>query len=168
MSTIKHKDQRVGIFVDAQNMYHSARNLYKAKVNFKEILRIAVAGRQLIRAVIYVIKTESGEEQKFFGALAKQGFEVKEKDLQIFIGGMKKGDWDVGLAIDAVKMADKLDVVIIVSGDGDFVPLIEYLKVSKGCQVEVMAFGESASRKLLEAADDFINLSEQKNKFLIK
>jgi len=95
MATIKHKDQRVGIFVDAQNMYHSARNLYKAKVNFKEILRVAISGRQLIRAVIYVIKTESGEEQKFFGALEKQGFEVKEKDLQIFIGGMKKeiGMW---------------------------------------------------------------------------
>ena len=168
MATIKHKDQRVGIFVDAQNMYHSARNLYKSKVNFKEILRVAIAGRQLIRAVIYVIKTESGEEQKFFGALEKQGFEVKEKDLQIFIGGMKKGDWDVGLAIDAVKMADKLDAVVIVSGDGDFVPLIEYLKVSKGCQVEVIAFGESASRKLLDVADDFTNLSDAKNKFLMK
>lgn len=168
MASIKRADQRVGVLVDAQNMYHSARNLYKAKVNFKEILRVAVAGRQLIRAIIYVIKTESGEEQKFFGALAKQGFEVKEKDLQIFIGGMKKADWDVGLAVDAIILANKLDVLVIVSGDGDFVPLIEYLKVNKGCQVEVIAFGESTSRKLIEAADDFINLSDTKGKFLIK
>lgn len=164
----KHKDQRVGILVDAQNMYHSAKNLYKAKVNFKEVLRDAVAGRRLIRAIAYVIRTESGEEQVFFEALSKQGFEIKEKDLQIFIGGMKKADWDVGLSVDAIKLADKLDVIILVTGDGDFEPLVEYLKTNKGCLVEVIAFGESASHKLIEVADDFTDLSKAKSKFLIK
>lgn len=164
---IKHKEQRVGILVDVQNMYHSARNLYQAKVNFKEILRIATAGRKLIRAIAYVIRTESGEEKKFIEALSKQGFEAKEKDLQVFLGGMKKADWDVGIAVDAIKLADKLDVIVLVSGDGDFAPLVEYLKTNKGCQVEIIAFGESASRKLIETADDFIDLSAAKNKFLI-
>ncbi len=166
--TIKHKDQRIGVFVDAQNMYHSARNLYKARVNFKEVLAVAVADRILIRAITYVIKTESGEEKSFFEAMEKLGFEVKEKDLQIFAGGAKKADWDVGLAVDAIKLADKLDVIVIVSGDGDYEPLVEYLKINKGCRVEAVAFGKTTSGKLLEAVDDFTDLSENKRKFLIK
>ena len=164
----KHKDQRVGVFVDAQNMYHSARNAFGAKVNFKEILKTAVAGRRLIRAISYVIKTESGEEKTFFEALSKQGFEIKEKDLQIFMDGMKKADWDVGLAVDAIKLADKLDVIVIVSGDGDFEPLVEYLKTNKGCLVEVIAFSESVSKKLTGVADDFTDLSKNKSRYLIK
>ncbi len=168
IKTIKHKDQRVGVFVDAQNMYHSAKNLYNAKVNYKEVLKTVVAGRILIRAIIYVIKTESGEEKTFFDALSKLGFEVKEKDLQIFAGGAKKADWDVGLAMDTIKLADKLDAVILVSGDGDYVPLVEYLKINKGCRVEAIAFGETTSAKLIESVDDFTDLSKDKRKFLIK
>jgi uncharacterized LabA/DUF88 family protein len=164
---IKHKEQRVGVFVDVANMYHSAKNLYKAKVNFKEVLKTATAGRKLIRAITYVIKSESEEERGFFGALSNQGFEVKAKDLQVFAGGAKKADWDVGVAIDAIKMADKLDSVIIVSGDGDYVPLVTYLKENKGCQVEVVAFGKTTSSKLISAADDFIDLGQDVRKYLI-
>ncbi len=165
---IKHKEQRVGVFVDVQNMYHSAKNLYSAKVNFKEVLRAAVAGRKLIRAVAYVIKSQGAEEQSFFEALGKQGFELKMKDLQVFLGGAKKGDWDVGMAIDAIKLADKLDSVILVTGDGDFMPLISYLRENKGCQVEVIAFRETTSSKLIDLADDFIDLASDKKKFLIR
>ncbi|MFA7169329.1 MAG: NYN domain-containing protein [Candidatus Paceibacterota bacterium] len=165
---VGHKDQRIGVFVDAQNMYHSARSLHKARVNFKEVLEEAVSGRILIRAITYVISTEGGVEKSFFEAMSKLGFEIKEKDLQIFPGGMKKADWDVGLAVDTIKLADKLDVIIIISGDGDFIPLVEYLKINKGCRVEVIAFGESASAKLTEAADEFTDLSENKKRFLIK
>jgi len=166
--SIRHKDQRIGVFVDAQNMYHSARSLYKARVNFKEVLDEAVAGRVLIRAITYVISTEGGEEKGFFDAMEKMGFEIKEKDLQIFPGGMKKADWDVGLAVDTIKLADKLDVVIIISGDGDYNPLVEYLKINKGCRVEIIAFGESTSSKLVEVADEFTDLSQDKKRFLIK
>src|SRR3977135_3656661 len=135
MAVIKHKEQRVGVFIDTQNVYHSARNLYQARVNFGAVLKDAVAGRKLVRAVAYVITTEAGDEKNFFGALEKRGIETKTKDLQIFAGGAKKADWDVGLAVDAIKMAPRLDTVIIISGDGDFVPLIEYLKINQGCQV---------------------------------
>ncbi|MFA6322881.1 MAG: NYN domain-containing protein [Candidatus Buchananbacteria bacterium] len=164
---IKHKEQRVGVFVDVSNMYHSAKNLFGAKVNFSEVLRTAVANRKLIRAIAYVIRSESEEERSFFGALGNQGFEVKAKDLQIFAGGAKKADWDVGLAIDAIKMADKLDVVILVSGDGDYVPLVVYLKENKGCQVEVLAFGKTTSAKLGESVDDFIDLGQDQSRYLI-
>lgn len=165
---IKHKEQRVGVFVDVQNMYHSARNLYQARVNFDKILEIAIAERKLIRAIAYVIKSQAIEEQGFFDALQKQGFELKVKNLQIFLGGEKKADWDVGLAIDSVKLADRLDVVILVTGDGDFCPLITYLKENKGCQVEVMAFSETTSSKLIELADDFIDLSKNKSRVLMR
>ncbi len=166
MSIIKHRNQRVGVFIDTQNLYHSAKNLYKAKVNFGSILDEAVADRNLVRAIAYVITTESGEEKSFFEALEKLGIETKTKDLQIFYGGAKKADWDVGIAIDAIKMASKLDTVVIASGDGDFVPLVEYLKFS-GIQVEVISFGKSSSLKLKEAADDFVDMGEDPRRYLI-
>lgn len=167
MAVIKHKNQRVGIFIDTQNLYHSAKNIYKAKVNFDQVVKDGLAGRLLIRAVAYVITTESGEEKSFFDALEKIGIETKTKNLQIFAGGAKKGDWDVGLAVDAIKLAPKLDAVILVTGDGDFVPLVEYLQVNEGCQVEVMSFGRSSSAKLIEVADDFIDLDQNPRKYLI-
>ncbi len=167
MTVIKHKEQRVGVFIDAQNLYHSARNLYNARVNFGAILKEAVAGRKLVRAVAYVITTESGDEKNFFDALTKLGIETKTKDLQIFHTGSKKGDWDVGLTVDVMKMASRLDAVIIVSGDGDFIPLVEYMKNHTGTQVEIASFGKSTSGKLREAADDFIDLSLNPKKYLI-
>lgn len=166
MSVIKHSEQRVGIFIDAQNLYHSAKKLYGRNVNFSNVLNEAVAGRIIVRAVAYVITSESGEESAFFDALTKTGIETKTKDLQVFSSGAKKADWDVGLAVDAIRMAHKLDTVIIVSGDGDFIPLVDYLKHS-GCQVEVVSFGRSASSKLKEATDDFIDLDSDPEFFLI-
>lgn len=159
---IKHKEQRVGVLVDVSNMYHSAKNLYSKRVNFKEVLKGAVEERKLIRATAYVIKTETEEEMPFFEALSQQGFEVKMKDLQIFAGGAKKADWDVGITVDAIKLADKLDVIILVTGDGDYLPLVSYLQNTKGCLVEVMAFRQTASSKLVEESDDFIDLSENR------
>lgn len=156
---MKHPDQRVGVFVDAANMYHSAKNLFGRRVNFGQVLKMAVAERKLIRALAYAIKTKTGEEEMFFEALAKQGFQVQMKDLQIFNSGQKKADWDVGITVDAIKMADKLDVVVLVTGDGDFIPLVRYLKDTKGCLVEVMAFQKTCSSRLIEEADDFTDLS---------
>lgn len=153
--------------MDVSNMYHSAKHLYGTRVNFGKVLEEAVAGRQLIRAIAYVIKAQGSEEDNFFDALQKQGFELKVKDLQVFWGGQKKGDWDVGLSIDAVMMADKMDTIVLVTGDGDYLPLVQYLKLNKGCFVEVIAFGESCSAKLKEIADDFIDLSVNKKKFLM-
>lgn len=166
MTVIKHKEQRVGVFIDTQNLYHSARNLYQARVNFGAVLKDAVAGRKLVRAVAYVITTEAGDEKNFFEALEKIGIETKTKDLQIFAGGAKKADWDVGLAVDAIKMSPRLDCVVIVSGDGDFVPLVEYLQTI-GVQVEVVSFGKSTSGKLREVVDDFVDLSENPRKYLM-
>lgn len=167
MAIIKHPDQRVGVFIDAQNLYHSARNLYGKKVNFGNIVQDAVAGRKLIRALAYVIASESGDEDAFFDALTILGIETKVKDLQIFAGGAKKADWDVGMAVDAITMSPKLDAVILLTGDGDFVPLVEYLQIHSGVQVEVVSFGKTTSGLLDEVADDVIDLSENKRRYLI-
>jgi uncharacterized LabA/DUF88 family protein len=167
MAIIKHKSQRVGIFIDTQNLYHSAKNLYKAKVNFGNVVKEALAGRVLIRAVAYVIRTESEEERGFFDALNKIGIETKVKDIRIFAGGAKKADWDIGMAIDAIAMANKLDTVILATGDGDFVPLVEYLRYSSGIQVEVISFGKSSSGQLKEVVDDFIDMCDNPKNYLI-
>lgn len=164
---LKHSGQRVGVLIDVQNLYHSAKNLYGAKVNFREILKLAVSNRNLIRAFAYVVKTKTGEEKPFFEALTKLGIETRTRDLQEFFGGLKKADWDVGITIDAVKLAPGVDVIVLVSGDGDFVSLVEYLK-NQGKRVEVIAFGRSASLNLKEIADEFIDLCKKPEKYLLK
>ncbi len=164
---LKHPDQRVGVFIDVQNLYYSARNLHGKKVNFGNIVEEAVAGRKLIRAIAYVVRTESGEEQSFFEALYNLGIETREKDLQVFHTGAKKADWDVGLAVDAIRLSDSLDAIVIVSGDGDYLPLVEYLQKASGKQVEIAAFEETSSSRLLDECDVFLNLSDDKKKFLI-
>jgi len=167
MSVIKHKAQRVGIFIDTQNIYHSAKNLYHAKANFGAILKDSLGGRVLVRAIAYVATTESGEERSFFGALSKVGIETRTKPLQIFVGGAKKANWDIDMAMDAVKLAPKLDTIILVTGDGDFISLVEYLQNTHGTQVEVVSFGKSSSSKLAEACDDFFDLDDNPKKYLI-
>ena len=168
MSADQHKNQRIGVFVDVQNMYYSGKQHHSAKVNFKELLKEAVKGRTLIRAFAYVIKADMKDEQNFRDALSNFGYEVKIKDLQVFFGGAKKGDWDIGIAMDMIELAPKLDTLVLVSGDGDFVPLVEYLKNTHGCQVEVVSFGKSSSSKLIEIADDFLDLDENPKKYILR
>ena len=163
-----YESQRVGVFIDVQNMYYSARAMHNANVNFAKLLQKAVGDRQLIRAIAYVIKSEAPKEQGFFDALSKAGLEVKSKDIQVFGDGQKKGDWDVGIAMDAVKIADKLDVVVLATGDGDFVPLVNYLRENKGCLVEGISFERSTSSKLLEVLDSHIDIAANVRQFLFK
>ncbi|MEM4260611.1 MAG: NYN domain-containing protein [Candidatus Woesearchaeota archaeon] len=163
MQTNKHLNQRIVVLVDVQNMYYSAKNIFGRKVNFGKILEFAVARRKLIRAIAYVIKADVKEETNFFEALENLGYEVKAKDLQVFYGGAKKGDWDVGIAMDALRIAPKVDTVVLVSGDGDFTDLVKHLK-ALGCRAEIMSFKKTASNKLIEEADSFIELDK---KFLI-
>lgn len=163
--SIRNPDQRVAVFVDVQNLYYSARNIYNSRINFNAVLDAAVGGRRLIRAIAYVVKADMPEEQSFFEALEKAGFEVKAKDLQTFAGGSQKGDWDVGIAMDIIKQMNKVDVVVLASGDGDFAPLLEYLQMT-GQLTETIAFGKSTSAKIKELTDNFIDLDEGPKIFL--
>jgi uncharacterized LabA/DUF88 family protein len=164
--SIKPKEQRVEVLIDVQNLYYSARNLHQAKVNFKEVLKKSIAGRKFIRAFAYVVRTKTGEEKSFFEALTKLGIETKVRDLQEFYGGSKKADWDVGIVIDAIRTAPGVDVVVLCSGDGDFIPLVEYLK-NQGKRVEVVAFGRTTSSKIKEVADEFIDIEKDLKTFLL-
>ena len=159
-----HPDQRVAVFVDVQNMFYSARKQFKAKLNYIRLLDEAVAGRRLVRALAYIVQTPEIDQKNFIEMLTHNGFEVKSKALKVRPDGSTKGDWDMGIAIDAIGMADKLDVVILVSGDGDFSSLVSMLK-SRGVRVEVMAFPASTADELSEVVDDFYPIT---HKLLIK
>ncbi|MFB6212532.1 MAG: NYN domain-containing protein [Candidatus Magasanikbacteria bacterium] len=163
----KTASQRVGIFVDVQNIYHSAKNLHNARVNFSNLLEGLVGDRDLIRSVAYVVKSDSTlGEKSFFEALEKAGFELRIKDLKVYSSGVKKADWDVGMAVDAIRIAKDLDVVILVTGDGDFIPLVEYLKWGLGKQIEVAAFEKATSSNLKETADRFIEIADINNSLM--
>ena len=166
MNPGQHLEQRVAVFVDVQNLYYSAKNLYSSKVDFGKLLTTAIAGRKLIRAFSYVIKADVGAEKEFFEALHKFGYEVREKELQIFYGGAKKGDWDVGLCMDVVRMMSKIDAMVLVSGDGDYIDLLEYAR-SQGVRSEIIAFRQTCSSKLTDAADEFLDMGAVPAKFLI-
>ncbi|MDY6789045.1 MAG: NYN domain-containing protein [Candidatus Nanohaloarchaea archaeon] len=166
MPTNIHEDQNVMVQVDVQNMYYSAKNLYDTKVNFKKLLGKAVAGRKLKRAIAYVIQADTPDESNFFKALRNIGFEVNIKQLKEFYGGQKKGDWDMGMAIDAIKMAPKMDTLVLVTGDGDFKSLVEHLQ-ARGVRVEVMSFGRSTAQDLKESANKFIDMDHDKENYLI-
>ena len=166
MSKIAKPDQRVAVFIDTQNMYYSARNVHNRKVNFGNIVKDAVGDRRLVRAFAYVVSTKTGEEAPFFDALRKAGIETIEKELMEYLSGLKKADWDVGITVDAIRTLDMVDVIVLVSGDGDFIPLVEYVK-SRGRIMEVMSFRETTSTKLVEAIDDYTNLSDHKRRYLM-
>lgn len=156
---MKRPEQRVVVLIDTQNMYHSAKYLFGSHLNFGKLVETVVGERQLIRAIAYVATSKGGEEKGFLGALVANGIEVKSKDVIEFASGERKADWDVGLAIDAVKFCNKIDVLVLVSGDGDFVPMVQYMQ-NNGVAVEVAAFGESTSKSLKEAADDYFDISQ--------
>ncbi len=166
MTGTKHKSQKVAVFVDVQNMYYSGMSLFNKKVNFENVLKNALSDRELIRAFAYTIEADMDGEKGFHGALERIGYEVKTKGLQTFSSGAKKGDWDVGIAMDVVRMIPKLDVVILISGDGDFSDMLNYAK-SMGCRAEVMSFRKTTSSKLIAEADDFIDLSADTRSYLI-
>ena len=115
MTAPKPKEQRVEVLIDVQNLYHSAKNLYHARVNYGEVLKSAISGRKFIRAFGYVVRTKTGEETPFFDALTKLGIETRVRDLQEWYGGAKKADWDVGIVIDAIRTAPGVDVVVLCS-----------------------------------------------------
>ncbi|WP_225333630.1 MULTISPECIES: NYN domain-containing protein [Halomicrobium] len=164
--TVTHPGQRVGVLADAQNLYHSARSLYTRNIDYSALLEEAVDDRDLTRAIAYVIRADADDEETFFEALVDIGFETRIKDIKTFGDGSKKADWDVGMSLDAVSLAPHVDTVVLCTGDGDFARLCRYLR-HEGVRVETMGFAESTAEELIEAADDFRDLSEESDRFLL-
>jgi len=160
MNPFATSDQRVNIFIDTQNIYHSAKNLYEKKVDFGKLIHLLVGERKLIKAFAYAIKSDfTPKEIDFFEALINHGIQLRIKKTQVYPDGTKKANWDIGIAVDAIKFSPLVDVVILVTGDGDFLPLVEYLQ-NHGKQVEVAGFIQTTSAKLKEMADFYYDLNE--------
>ncbi len=157
--TLFSKYQRVGVFVDVQNMFYSAKHLSSAKLNFGKLMEKAVRGRQLIRAICYCVNNPDIDQTNFVDMLRSNGYEIKSKELRVRSDGSSKADWDMGMAIDAVSMADKLDIIVLVSGDGDFIDLVMYMK-SRGVFVEAISFPRSTNEDLISAVDLYIPVEE--------
>ena len=147
-------NQRIGVFVDVQNMFYSAKFQYRAKLNFSKLLETVVNDRRLVRAFAYIVQSADIDQTNFINMLEQTGYEVKSKDLRLRPDGSAKGDWDMGIAIDAISMSNRVDVIVIVSGDGDFVDLVNMLK-AQGIRVEVYSFPNSTAEELIQAATKF-------------
>jgi uncharacterized LabA/DUF88 family protein len=165
---IRNPEQRVAILVDVQNLYYSAKNLYHSRVNFKNILGLILQWRKLVRAIAYAVDTVEETNKVFIDAIHESGFEIKLKPIQTFVDGSKKADWDVWIAMDAVRLGGKVDSIILISGDGDYVPVVNYLQQSQGCLVEVMAFWRTTNKELRELADEFIDIEEYPDELLFQ
>ncbi|MFH1538359.1 MAG: NYN domain-containing protein [bacterium] len=152
-----YSTQRVGVFVDVQNLFYSAKYQYNSKVDFSKLLKIAAGDRRLIRAIAYIVQTKDIDQSSFLNILHQIGFEIKSKDLIQRPDGTAKGDWDMGIAIDTIQMVDRLDVVVLVSGDGDFVDLINMLK-ARGAIAEVVSFPSNTSEELKKVSTVYIPL----------
>jgi len=150
-------NQRVAVLADAQNLYHSAWGLYDSNVDYRGIRRLAVNGRELTRAIAYVIRADIPDEGGFFDALTRIGFETREKELRRFPDGTDKGNWDVGICLDAISLSGHVDTIVLCTGDGDFTRLVRFLQ-HEGVRVEVLGFDGSTSSELKEAADEFCDL----------
>jgi uncharacterized LabA/DUF88 family protein len=149
----KGEPERVGVFIDVQNMYYAARQL-KGKLDFDALLQACVLDRRLIQASAYVVESKEIDQSGFIAMLQQRAIEVRRKTLKVRSDGSMKGDWDMEMALDILDMAPKLDVVVLVSGDGDFTSLVKRVK-SMGPRVEVVAFPRNTAKSLLEAADRF-------------
>ncbi|MDY6765266.1 MAG: NYN domain-containing protein [Halobacteria archaeon] len=159
-------NQEVSVLVDTQNMYHTVQNIYSRNLDYSALLERAVNGRKLIRALAYVVRTDTTEEESFFNALTEIGFETKVKDIKTYPDGSKKADWDMGIAIDAITFAPHLDAMVLCTGDGDFTRLVHHVR-EKGVRVEIMGFESSTAKSLIEACDEFIDMSQNEERFLL-
>ena len=157
-TAIPSTELRVGIFVDVQNIFYAAKP-FNARLDFEKLLELSVGKRRLIRAIAYVVQSPDVDQSNFISMLQKKSYEVKRKDLRQRSDGSAKGDWDMGMAIDIMRFVNKLDVVVLVSGDGDFVPLVDLVK-TLGPRVEVISFTYNTARDLINSADEHIPIEE--------
>jgi uncharacterized LabA/DUF88 family protein len=162
--TAVNLSQRLGIFVDVQNMFYSAKQFHQGKIDYGRLLREITGQRQLIRAIAYIVQKSDINQDSFYSALQNLGYDLKIRELRArpdaeAKGIVAKGSWETGLSIDALSMAGKLDTIALVAGDGDYVPLAENLKL-RGCRVEVYSFERSTASELIRAADQFIPIPE--------
>ncbi len=172
---VERQDQaeRVAVFVDGANLYHSIKNYYRGVLDYDRLLAAAVGGRKLLRATFYIVEKQEAEEgsasaRSFVYNLNKFGYKVRSKPLVIHEtlspDGERtvshKGDWDIGVVVDMMRLADHADTYVLVSGDGDYVEAVEYLQSEKGIRVEVISAAQCTSQALLDVCDQHTDLAD--------
>jgi uncharacterized LabA/DUF88 family protein len=177
---VERQDQaeRVAVFVDGANLYHSIKNYYRGVLDYDRLLAAAVGGRKLLRATFYIVEKQEMEEgtasaRSFVYNLNKFGYKVRSKPLVVHetltAEGERtvshKGDWDIGIVVDMMRLADHADTYVLVSGDGDYVEAVEYLQSEKGVRVEVISAAQCTSQALLDLCDQHTDLADIPNLF---
>jgi len=153
------KKETIALFVDSQNLYYSARMGYAAKVNYEKLLRLITGSRNLVKAYAYIVQPPEGDVKPFATSLERIGYIVKTKDVRTRANGSAKANWDMGIALDILGILDRVDTIVLASGDGDFVPLIDFIK-AKNKRVEIFAFPDNTAYDLKEKADRFAPLGD--------
>jgi uncharacterized LabA/DUF88 family protein len=168
--------EKVAVFVDGANLYHSIKSYYKGVLDYGILLNAAVGDRNLLRATFYIVEKQETDEnsggssgaRSFVYNLNKFGYKVRSKPLVVHESispeGEKtvshKGDWDIGIIVDMMRLAEHADVYVLVSGDGDYVEAVEYLQSERGLRVEVVSAGQCTSQALLDVCDLHLDLSD--------
>jgi uncharacterized LabA/DUF88 family protein len=153
--------KKVVLFVDVQNVYYTTRQVFNRKFDYNKFWSIATSDRRVIKAVAYAIDRGDKKQKEFQDILRAIGFDVKLKPFIQRSDGSAKGDWDVGITIDALEYSESADIVILVSGDGDFDLLVDKLRLDKGKWVEVYGVAKLTSASLVNAASKFIPIENE-------
>ena len=152
MTVTPSQEERVTILVDVQNIYYTTRHVHKCNFDFNAFWRRATNGRTVVKAIAYAIDRGDEKQRQFQNILRAIGFEVKLKPYIQRADGSAKGDWDVGITLDAVEYGKNSDVVVLASGDGDFDLLVERLKSAYNTSVDVYGVRELTAASLMNAA----------------
>ncbi|MFT5504963.1 MAG: uncharacterized LabA/DUF88 family protein [Gammaproteobacteria bacterium] len=156
--------KKVVILVDVQNVYNTSRQIFKRNFDYNMFWSRATFDRQVLKAIAYTTDRGDRKQQEFQNILRAIGFEVKLKPFIQRADGSAKGDWDVGITMDAMEYSDEADIIVLVSGDGDFDLLVNKIRVDKGKRVEVYGVAKLTARSLMNAASEFIPIE---NRFLL-
>ncbi|MEZ8105935.1 MULTISPECIES: NYN domain-containing protein [Vibrio] len=147
--------EKVAILVDVQNVYYTTKEKYRSNFDYNQFWYVATTGREVIKANAYAIASQDPRQRQFHHILRGVGFEVKLKPFIQRRDGSAKGDWDVGIALDAIELAEEADVIVLVSGDGDFEVLVERIKQRFNKPVEVYGVPGLTAQNLIDSASRF-------------
>lgn len=153
--------QKVAILVDVQNVYYTCREAYRSNFDYNQFWYVATQGKEVVSARAYAIASNDPKQRQFHHILRGVGFEVMLKPYIQRRDGSAKGDWDVGITLDAIEIASDVDEVVLVSGDGDFSMLVERIQQRYHKKVTVYGVPKLTSQTLVDAADTFIAIDDE-------
>jgi len=153
--------EKAAIFADVQNIYYTTRQTYQRHFNYSAFWTQATANREVVAAFAYAIDKGDSKQLCFQQILRNIGFEVKLKPFIQRSDGSAKGDWDVGITLDVIEYAAKSDVIILLSGDGDFDLLLNKVRNSYRVTTEVYGVPALTAPSLINAANCFIAIDDK-------